>query len=332
MKTISISHISHGTIETGGYRHEQFLVHSIANFLRKKNCAVNEKTIRAKKSFDGFEHLKLLWFGFVNSISDINIVVARVALPAIIRNLFTNRKLIIVLHYFDERDGKKQMLKWYYNLLFFVLQNIPSKNISIVVPSFFWFKYFNTKMKGNIPVFCFPNFFETENYFNYRTSEKLKQIHLGQFSWKNDKRIFELAKQLSAQGFRCYFSTMQKVEVGNFYDFEVVLEEHETYLERMSQSLYTIAFIGINEGWNRVAHESILVNTTLIGNNAGGLGDLIHESGSLMANEVNEFLNCINSTNHSSANKEFIEKYDVKNVEKFLTPITDFILRDLKIS
>ena len=332
MKPITISHISHGIVETGGYRHEQFLLQSIANFLRNKNCEVNEKKIRAKKSFDGIEHIKLLWFGFVNSISDINIVVARVALPAIIRNLFTNRKLIIVLHYFDERDGKKQTLKWYYNLLFFVLQNIPSKNISIVVPSFFWFKYFNTKMKGNIPVFCFPNFFETENYMNYRASEKLKQIHLGQFSWKNDKRIFELAKQLSAQGFRCYFSTMQKEDVGNFDDYDVVLEEHETYLERMSQSLYTLAFIGVNEGWNRVAHESILVNTPLIGNNAGGLGDLIRESGSMMANDVNEFLNGINSENHSSPKKEFIEKYDVKNAGNFLKPITDFILRDLKIS
>jgi hypothetical protein len=51
-----------------------------------------------------------------------------------------------------------------------------------------------------------------------------------------------------------------------------------------------------------------------------------------MANNENEFLNDINSSNHFTPKKEFIEKYDIKNAENFLKPITDFILRDQEIS
>lgn len=325
MKTITVSHISHGILETGGFRHEQFLLNAISENLKKENYQVNNKTIRARKSFIGFDHLKLLWFGFINAVYDINFVVARIALPAMIRNLFTNRKILIVLHYFDERDGKKQSLKWYYHLLFFFLQNSSSKNVSIIVPSVYWVRYFEEKLNKNIPILLFPNFFETNKYLAFNAAKKSNRIHLGQYSWKNDQRIFELANELSVLGFDCYFSTMQKSEVGKFEHYNVVFEDHATYLQSMAESLYTVSFIKVNEGWNRVAHESILVGTTLIGNNAGGLGDLIKESGSLMANTVDDFVELIKSNTHSNCHKEFIEKYDVKNCDSFLKPITDFI-------
>jgi hypothetical protein len=120
---------------------------------------------------------------------------------------------------------------------------------------------------------------------------------------------------------------MIKQEVGQFDGYDVVFEDYETYLHNMAQSQYTLAFIGINEGWNRVAHESILVGTTLIGNDAGGLGDLIIESGSLMANDVEQFKKNILNQHQSVINKKFIERYDVSNANSFLQPIIDFILR-----
>ncbi len=327
MKKLSISHISHGIAPTGGFRHEQFLLQQLSSHFKKNNIETEEKTIRANRFFSGLSQLKLLLLGFKKSTANINIVVARTALSAVLRNLFNQNKIIIVVHYFDKRDGKNLALKCYYACLFFILRNFTFKNISVVAVAPFWVTYFENKVNKNVPVFLFPNFFEVEKYTSYHTQQKPKQIHLGQYSFKNSKSIFELAKQLSLHGYRCYFSTMIKQEVGQFDGYDVVFEDYESYLINMSQSLYTLAFIGINEGWNRVAHESILVGTTLIGNDAGGLGDLIKESGSLLANDAEQFKQYILNQHQSVINKKFVERYDVNNATKFLQPIIDFILR-----
>lgn len=327
MKTFSIYHISHGIAPTGGFRHEEFLKTSIAAALKRDMQQVEEKTIRANRFFKGWAQLRLLWFGFINATATANIIVSRVALSSLIRNAFNNKKNIIVFHYFDERDGKGVLLRWYYALLFLILRNFKFTDTLIVVVAPFWLTYFNIKVTNRIPVFLFPNFFETEKYLKYRTGDKLKQIHLGQFSFKNDERVFELAKELSKQGYVCYFSTMIKDETGKFDGYEVRCEDYETYLSGMAKSLYTISFIKINEGWNRIAHESILVGTTLIANDAGGLGDLVKESGSLTANNVVGFLNHIANHNHPPVNASFIEKYDVKNAPEYIRPLIEFILK-----
>ncbi|MFI5222259.1 MAG: glycosyltransferase, partial [Bacteroidia bacterium] len=90
-------------------------------------------------------------------------------------------------------------------------------------------------------------------------------------------------------------------------------------------SLYTLAFTGINEGWNRIAHESILAGTDVIGVDSGGLGDLLKESGSMIANSAEEFANQIFENKRSKINEDFIEKYDETNAGKFLESIVKFI-------
>ena len=317
MKTFSISHISHGVAATGGFRHEQFLLDKLAEHFNESNVEVEKETIRANRFFKGFSQSKLLWWSFIRSNADVNIVVARTALSSIIRNIFSKRKTLVVLHYFDERDGKGLGFKWYYDLLFLFLVNFKFSNVAIIAVAPFWVKYFEDKLNKNIPVHLFPNFFDLEKYKSFVTQQKLHKIHLGQFSFKNDKRIYELAKILTLQGFTCYFSTMIKEEAGNFDDYQVVFEDEEAYLNNMASCAYTIAFIGINEGWNRVAHESILVGTTLIGNDAGGLADLINESVSLKANNVEEFIDHISQQHQSIINPNFAEKYDEKNAEAF---------------
>lgn len=325
MKPLTISHISHGISETGGFKHEQFLLDKLSEHFNTNGQSVIKNTIRANRYFKGIAHLNLLWWSFVKSSADINIVVARTALSAILRNCFNNKKILIVLHYFDERDRKKIFLKWYYHVLFLVLSNIKFSNVAIVTVAPFWKDYFDKAVDKNIPVFYFPNFFKTSFYEKFIHPHKEKKINLGQFSWKNDARIFDLANQLSLIGYDCYFSTMIENEVGKFNGYEVKFENKETYLSNMASSLYTIAFIGINEGWNRLAHESILVGTTVIGNEAGGLGDLLKESSSLIANDVEQFIQLISGNNHSTIEKNFIKKYDEQQAAVFLSPIIDFL-------
>jgi glycosyltransferase involved in cell wall biosynthesis len=70
-------------------------------------------------------------------------------------------------------------------------------------------------------------------------------------------------------------------------------ESPENYLQEMAASLYTLALPLFNEGWNRVAHESILVGTPVIGYPKGGLADLLKQSNSHMAHHKEDVLHII---------------------------------------
>lgn len=533
--SIKAKYISYGKYETGGYKHELFFAHQLAQFLTTEHEKCELIIERSNRFFENpFAYLKLFLLG-LKANGNYNIVVARVAVFAMLRNLFTKNKVYIVLHNFDEDDGKSIWLKWYYHLLFFLLKNLPTKNISIVAVAPFWVNYFKNRINGNIPVHLFPNFFDVEyydsfnlihmryisdsisdaekklplitevfiilinklNYFvdsinlfrldfkvfieyfsgfieaieiliftkknvfslfppyddmdkkilninnhisqmkklsiesmeytfkinnhldimidnlynpnkylsndeelvfelnnllvkinqnylkiekylkclsnhirydddnwdnvnrnygeagsywlrtytriyhwtinsgfkNYnefsrtleglyfsieKTKGKKTQIHLGQWSFKNDPDVFEVAKQLTAKGYYCYFSTNFKDFAKKTNDYEVVyFEQFEDYLVQMAISEFTLALTGINEGWNRVAHESILVGTPVIAYAKAGLLDLVNESKSYAAVSVADVLQAIENKN-IQAEPSLLSQYDIRNSQEYI--------------
>ncbi len=322
MKTIG--HLSHGITETGGYRHEQQLLDAMTDFYVSHGLSVSKHTIRIKQYFKGLGHLKLQWWSFINASFDVNIVVARCALSAMIRNCFNAKKILIVLHNYDQDDYKTGSLALYYRLLFWVLRSFSFKHVTVVAVSPFWVNEFKHLIHHKIPVFLFPNLFSPSAYYLYRTGIKQKQIHLGQYSLKNDPHVFELAKRLTAAGYTCYFSTLNQREQGKFEGYEVRFSSFEHYLSDMASSEYTVAYIAVNEGWNRIAHESLLVGTPVIGVNKGGLGDLLKESGSLIASSVDEFFALIHSTQKGSPAIEFLNKYDTNTRYDWVKPLAFF--------
>jgi RNA-binding protein YlmH len=98
----------------------------------------------------------------------------------------------------------------------------------------------------------------------------------------------------------------------------------DQYLLEMASSEYTLAYIAINEGWNRVAHESILVGTQVIGVNKGGLGNLIAESGSLTAATVDDFMAIILAQQTQKVTPSFVQKYDLRSAQKWVQPLCTF--------
>lgn len=345
-----IKYISYGKYETGGYKHELFFAEQLHQFLNQKGEHVTLEIDRKNRFYTNtFAYVKLFLLGLTANVN-YNIVVARVALFAVFRNAFTQNKVYILLHNFDKNDGKSFWLNLYYEALFLVLKNTKNKNISIVTVAPFWVQYFKEKTKNNIPVFHFPNFFDGAFYEKFLQNHKLvehknsqfersreqsnnvstpldmtkrkkKQIHLGQWSFKNHADVFEIAKQLTNQGFYCYFSTNFKDFASKTSTYEVVyFDQFENYLSQMALSEFTLALTEINEGWNRVAHESILVGTPVIAYAKAGLLDLINESESIAANNVEEVLQAIENKN-VQANPSLLAHYDVKNVIDYLNKI-----------
>jgi hypothetical protein len=316
-----IKYLSYGKYETGGYKHELLFAEKLYQFLNDKGQNISLKIVRKNRFYTNlFAYLKLFLLGLTAN-ANYNIVVGRIALFAVLRNIFTQNKVYIVLHNFDKNDEKSYWLNLYYEALFFILKNTKNKNIFIVTVAPFWVEYFNKKTNKNISVFHFPNFFDNDFYSDFITVNKKKQIHLGQWSFKNHVDVFEIAKQLTSNGYFCYFSTNFKDFATKTSSYEVIyFDQFENYLTQMALSDFTLALTGINEGWNRVAHESILVGTPVIAYAKAGLLNLVNESKSIAANNIDEVLQAIENKN-VQANPSSLAHYDIKNVADFLNKI-----------
>ena len=318
---MQIRYISYGTSKTGGYRHEKCLFESCLRFLAI-NHKIEAKLIRKSQLFESpAAHIYLMLWAFFQSAGDINIVTARTGVSAILRNLFNKKQVWIVLHNYDSNDNKSLSLNCYYHFLFYLLRKQKNERIKVVVVANYWKRFFEKEIE--LPkVHVFPNLFDTLAYEKHRSKHKDNWVHLGQFSSKNDDGIFPLAEKLSAEGYYCYFSTLNPNEANENKNFDVLYFPHfNEYLEHISRSICTLALSRIKEGWNRVAHESMLLGTPVIGYDAGGLGDLLKESKSMVVNSVDEVYECITQNLFVLPDSSFTEKYDLNNFAKYTIQI-----------
>ncbi len=317
-----INYISYGISKTGGYRHEKCLFKATCEYF-KIDDKIEGSLIRKPKLFTSiFGYIELMLWSFFKSNADINIVTARIALSAIFRNWFSKSEVWVVLHNFDESDGKSGRMKLYYKLLFKYLKKTEHSRFKLITGAQYWVDYFN-RIKGLKHVFLFPNFFDPTIYEPYRINQKDKWIFMGQWSTKNDDGITALAAKLSEAGYYCYFSTLLPAVARSYGEgYEIIcFPRFEDYLEKMSKCCYTLALTKVNEGWNRIAHESLLVNTLVIGYGRGGLGELLKESNSIIVNSTEEAYNCILVNANVLPNGDFIEKYSTKNTQRYINLI-----------
>ena len=314
-----IHYLSYGIVETGGYRHEKCLYESVCNYWGKHG-QIKAHLYRRNKLFQSFfEYLDLMTWAFFKSNADINIVTGRTALSAIFRNWFSNNEVWIVLHNFDPSDQKSNLLTKYYQWLFKLISSANNKRFKVIAVAPYWVDYFKNK-KGINQTYLFPNFFDVKAYEKYRKKEKERTVFLGQYSTKNDPLITALAKSLSEKNYHCYFATLDISEVKSYNgSYEIVyFPTHAFFLEAMSKSTCTLALSGVKEGWNRIAHESLLVNTPVVGFMRGGLGDLLKESKSTIVNSIEEAYNCIEGGVWVLPDQDFFERYDLSNTSNYL--------------
>ncbi len=317
-KNKTLLYLSQGLFETGGYHHELLLSKSLSQFYGISE--INFKIKRINKSFEnGFQYIVFLFKVFFQNYSDVNVVTARTALMSILKNWFNNKKIFVVIHNHDEQMNYSKSFKIYLKILFKIVKKCSNEKVKVVVGSKFWVNYFKEKFDLNTCVF--PNLFEVNHYQKFSKRNKNNWIYLGQWSSKNDDRITELAQKLSRNGFYCFFSTNDfnepKAHNGSF---EIInFFSHNDFLEQVSLSLCTLALTKINEGWNRVAHESLLLGTPVIGYKKGGLGDLLSESNSIAVKNIEEAYECIIGKLFIMPDNEFIIKYDLINASKYLS-------------
>ena len=316
-------YLSHGKPITGGYFHEIYLAESIA-----KELKLDLHKIRFEKHFEGFfGHLELLWKGFWAARAEVIISVARLSIPVLLRNAFLPTKIILVWHYHDKNANISRMLKVWYRLSLYLMRCYPSSRLKVIVVAPFWQSYFG-KLIDSQKVHLFPNLFDQSYYKAFRTSNKKKQVHLGQVSFKNHPDIIWIANQLMQLGYACYLSTNDTEKLSGHETMGLTVqyfESHESYLKEMAASMYTLALPYFKEGWNRVAHESILVGTPVIGYPMGGLADLLELSKSGIAHNKEEVVQIISNEGITALPIE-LNLYNKSENERYLEELKKWII------
>lgn len=313
-----IRYLSYGISKTGGYRHEKTLFEAACGYY---GTAATGELLRLERLFTSpAAWLKLLFWAYRNAHADLNIVTARTAIPALLRNRRGNKRVWVVLHNYDENDGKSALLAWYYRRLFSLLRRRGGGRFAVIAVAPYWQQYFSQTLQ--LPdVRLFPNLFEPALYQAYTGKVRNRWVHMGQYGSKNDPGIYALAARLSSRGFYCYFSTLNPREAAAHNGRYEVLYFHDfkDYLEHMSLSCCTLALPRIREGWNRIAHESMLCGTPVIGYKSGGLANLLKESGSVTVKNTDEAFICITEGLWVQPDPAFTQKYTLSEANDYIS-------------
>ncbi len=199
-----IQYISHGQFETGGYKLETALCEALGG----------ASEVRFRRNFKGiFGWFSLAIKAFFNAKSDVVITVSRLAWPVYARQLFSKRKMVVVLHNLDETDGKPKL--YFYLLKLFIQKAAKKTNkIAIICVADFWKNTLETKYKFENNIFVFPNLFSTPKYQFHADVVKKNEslIHLGQYSEKADIYSLSMVAWEIFTG-KCPFEGMSQTEV-----------------------------------------------------------------------------------------------------------------------
>ncbi len=161
-----------------------------------------------------------------------------------------------------------------------LLRNLDKVD-TLVVVSRYWQEYFNNIGFRRIKVIYNP--FEIKQYLDYN-SKKIEQFKI---KYKLDKKpIVYIGNPQKSKGTDKTYEALKDLDVhlvtsgGGELNLPIsnLNLNFQEYILLLQSSSLSVLMSQIDEGWNRVAHESILCKTPVIGTGRGGMGELLEES------------------------------------------------------
>ena len=316
-------YLSHGAEESGGYRHEKQLAQGISSAI-----GAELQEIRYRRHFRGFwEWLLLAFYAWRDAgKADTVISVARLAWPVWWRLRWRKgARFVLVLHNYDKTDGKPRLYYWILSAFLRKVSLRNPKRVLLVVDGGIWQDFFMQRF--GLETGHYPNLFPDEPYKRIRDEavKDAKLIHLGQWSAKADLPAYRLLiDALEPLGFRCYFSSPVRVEAHGFplrY-----FETQQAYLESMAAARATVILNRVAEGWSRVAHESVLCGTVLIGKPLGGFAQLLELSGGIPVADAGEAARLLAAGNlPEQADPQRLQAFSLQEEQVYLQPILEWL-------
>lgn len=228
-----------------------------------------------------------------------------------------SKKNIAIIHHIDEDLGKNSLLGQLF--LKRMISNLKQVELVVVV-SEFWKDYLTNKGIKNIEIiynsYDLEKFKFSEGQFNAFKSklgfDELKPIiYLGKMG--SGKGVDEALKYIDTTKYNLVV-TGKKDHKSNLISTRFFSESEFPIF--LSLCDVVLAMSTMQEGWNRIAHESLLVKTPVIGTGSGGMGELLLKSGQVIIKDLN-VLNqkidyCIENSNRlSEAGYKYTSNFDL---------------------
>jgi glycosyltransferase involved in cell wall biosynthesis len=192
------------------------------------------------------------------------------------------KRVIIMFHFDPEETRKKKKHRFFFNRF---LKN--AGDAKIVVIAQYWKNYLLSRGLGNIEViYCA---YDVDKYKPYLS----KQDFLKKFALA-DKPIIYLGKNSKPKTFNAYQIVRPLendyliVTSGPVKEFNgpVHLDlDFNTYSSLLHFCAVTVLLPRFSEGWSRIAHESLICGTPVIGNGRGGMKELLEKTNQVIIDE-----------------------------------------------
>lgn len=208
-------------------------------------------------------------------------------------SLFSSKEILLIHHV--DWSQSRWTSAFLQRISFKVMLLNKNKWKKIIVVSEYWKVFLEKKGFRNIQIIyntINPNikslpllskweFFEKYNLYN----ENL--IYLGNAQkGKGWKDVYEQIKS------RDFIFIISGQHDGEIYDLPSKVRyldlPYEDYLAMLKYVKISILFSRFEEGWNRTAHESILMGTPVIGSRSGGMTELLEKSGQLICENIRD--------------------------------------------
>ena len=301
---------------TGGniYNRNVLKVISDSYGVKKIELGVNSK-IKGHTYFT-----ELLTKIFLNSNSD-DINILDYGIASNMKNKKYNGKFITIFHHYDLTETRK--IKKWRRLSDNFIKNCIRNNIKVIVVSKYWKDYLQKKGIKDVEVIY--NSFNTDLYIPSKSRNQfLKYYGL------NEKPIIYIGKNSIVKTYKTYkqieklkdkyqiVTTGKNIELEGPINLDLIFDD---YVNLLYYSSLTILLTPFKEGWSRIAHESILCGTPVIGNGSGGMRELleltnqrVRESNELSLDEIKYIVKSGESVNEKDINQ--IKIFDLDYFKK----------------
>jgi hypothetical protein len=230
---------------------------------------------------------------------------------------YSSQKInISIIHHINQDFFNRNIvMKFFYKNLIYNLKKMHT----VVVVSEFWESFLRDRGINNIKLIY--NAFDIGKY-KFSEGKKLnfkKKYHLS-FS----KPILYLGTNYPGKGKR---KVLENIDLDKY---ELIVTGKTEYPDRKVKTYFfnknefplflsccdvVLCMSTMIEGWNRIAHESILAETPVIGRNNGGMGELLAKTGQVVLDNYDDLNDkvdfCLkNSTSLIESSKLFINQLD----------------------
>jgi len=192
------------------------------------------------------------------------------------------KRVIIMFHFDLEETKKKKKHQFFFNRF---LKN--AQNAQIVVISQYWKNYLLSLGLGNIEViYCA---YDVGRYKQYISKQDFLQkfglpdkpiIYLGKNSKPKTLNAYKIVKSLEND--YLIITTGPKKEFNGPVHLDLNFNAYSSLLHFCTVTLLLPKF---SEGWSRIAHESLICGTPVIGNGRGGMRELLEKTNQIISDE-----------------------------------------------